>query len=565
MLELACIPKIVAVAGALCGLSTAEDGFEVARGAIEACAKGGEAALAFKEADQNLVRRALDRCRKRLQESYAKLLDSESRDDDRYRQTIESVFVSVDEVFDRCVPKAATIAALGLDPEKIARAIADAAVSMKYAEFAENGAGRRILIDLVTTAYGELRNNKHFMQAMEGANWAEAFKRFDFVEKAAERRHREDKIDAERRHREQMAKQDEILARVNQLLSKNAAQAVPDPARGLGEAIAAAEEGASAGDVRLQQALDLLKGNKIVEAEALFRTVAEEKAARIKRDSKDAAAAFRNLGAIAGLGDPKRALDAYLKAVELDPDDLDSVLWVGWIHLERGYLEDAETSFRRILSEARNDDQAYYQYWARLGLGGIREARGDLGIAKADYREAGAIADRLAKADAGNASWQRDLSVSYNKIGDVLVAQGNLPEALKSFRDGLAIRDRLAKADAGNAGWQRDLSVSYDRVGDVLVAQGHLPEALKSFRDGLAIADRLATADAGNASWQRDLSVSYAKLADAYRRASQPAKARESLAVGRDIIARLVAKFPDWSQWKQDLAWFDQQIAAFKK
>src|SRR5262249_35187611 len=60
----------------------------------------------------------------------------------------------------------------------------------------------------------------------------------------------------------------------------------------------------------------------------------------------------------------------------------------------------------------------------------------------------------------GNAGWQRDLSVSYERVGDVLVAQGNLPEALKSFRDGLAIRDRLAQADPGNAGWQRDLVVS---------------------------------------------------------------------------------------------------------
>ena len=81
----------------------------------------------------------------------------------------------------------------------------------------------------------------------------------------------------------------------------------------------------------------------------------------------------------------------------------------------------------------------------------------------------------------GNAGWQRDLSVSNNKVGDVLVAQGNLPEALKTFREGLAIRERLAAADPGNAGWQRDLSVSYDRVGDVLVAQGNLPEALKMF------------------------------------------------------------------------------------
>ncbi len=98
-----------------------------------------------------------------------------------------------------------------------------------------------------------------------------------------------------------------------------------------------------------------------------------------------------------------------------------------------------------------------------------------------------AIINRLAGADPGNAGWQRDLSVAYNKIGDVLVAQGNLPEALKSYREALAIADRLAGADPGNAGWQRDLSVSYNRIGSVLGAQGNLPEALKSYRDALAI------------------------------------------------------------------------------
>jgi hypothetical protein len=41
------------------------------------------------------------------------------------------------------------------------------------------------------------------------------------------------------------------------------------------------------------------------------------------------------------------------------------------------------------------------------------------------------------------------MSVSYEKIGDVLVVQGNLPEALKSFRDGHDIFDRLVQADPG--------------------------------------------------------------------------------------------------------------------
>ena len=88
------------------------------------------------------------------------------------------------------------------------------------------------------------------------------------------------------------------------------------------------------------------------------------------------------------------------------------------------------------------------------------------------------------------------------------VAQGNLPAALKSYRDSLAITERLAKADPGNAGWQRDLSVSYNKVGDVQEAQGDLPAALKSYQATASpSADRLAKADPGNAGWQRDLSV----------------------------------------------------------
>ena len=70
---------------------------------------------------------------------------------------------------------------------------------------------------------------------------------------------------------------------------------------------------------------------------------------------------------------------------------------------------------------------------------------------------------------------------ALDELGKILGLVGRTAEALKAFGDGLGIRDRLAKADPGNAGWQRDLSVSYDRIGDVLVAQGNLPEALKSY------------------------------------------------------------------------------------
>ena len=99
------------------------------------------------------------------------------------------------------------------------------------------------------------------------------------------------------------------------------------------------------------------------------------------------------------------------------------------------------------------------------------------------------------------------------RLADLLSDRVPLHELEPLYRLALAIFDRLAQADPGNAGWQRDLSVSYEKVGDVLVAQGNLPEALKAFRHSHDIFNRLAKADPGNAGWQGDLIVSYAKLA----------------------------------------------------
>ncbi|GLI37946.1 hypothetical protein KI811_05985 [Geobacter hydrogenophilus] len=57
-------------------------------------------------------------------------------------------------------------------------------------------------------------------------------------------------------------------------------------------------------------------------------------------------------------------------------------------------------------------------------------------------------------------------------------AQGDLPAALTSFRASLAIRERLAKADPGNAGWQRDLIVSYVKLSEATNDSSYAAKAL---------------------------------------------------------------------------------------
>jgi tetratricopeptide (TPR) repeat protein len=397
---------------------------------------------------------------------------------------------------------------------------------------------------------------------------------------------------------------------VDQLSQTNpAAAAAPETKERLTQTVTSIEQGAAT-DPRYAKALELLKAGKPAEAEPLLLAVAEDFAKR--GDAKGAAAAYRNLGAIAGLADPKRAREAYGRAVALDPDDREALYWHGWLQLLAGDLVLAERDLNRLLqaSAAAQDDRGTYRAYLRLGevfmargnlqgaheyedrafdfakrnaermpanlewqrdlagsyerVGDVQVEQGNLPAALTSYLAGLAIMDRLAKSDPGNAGWQRDLSLSYDNVGEVQQAQGNLPAALTSYQASLAIMERLAKPDSGNAGWQRDLSVSYERVGDVQVAHGNLPAALASYKAEFAIADRLAKSDPGNARLQYDLSLSYAHLAYIYLKSKQVSQAREALAAGRAVLGPLLEQHRGYPQWQKDLAWFDQQIAALK-
>jgi tetratricopeptide (TPR) repeat protein len=149
---------------------------------------------------------------------------------------------------------------------------------------------------------------------------------------------------------------------------------------------------------------------------------------------------------------------------------------------------------------------------------------------------------------------------SWIELGDILVTTGALDQAVDAYRRSLAIADRLAKADPGNAGWQRDLSVSHNKIGDVQQAQGNLPAALTSYQASHDIFDRLAKADPGNAGWQRDLALSYGRVAMVEARQGAHSDALGAFRQGRDIVARLTRQSPDNAILPKDLAWFNSQI-----
>jgi tetratricopeptide (TPR) repeat protein len=191
--------------------------------------------------------------------------------------------------------------------------------------------------------------------------------------------------------------------------------------------------------------------------------------------------------------------------------------------------------------------------WDWINLGDLYRTQGRSTEARDAYQRSMDIAERLAASDPSNAEWQRDLSVSHNKIGEILQAQGNLAEALAAYQRGMDIAERLAASDPSNAVWQRDLSVSHDRIGDILRAQGNLAEALAAYQRGIDIRVRLAANDPSNAGWQRDLYFSHNRIGDILQAQGDLAGAFATYQRDMDIAERLAASDPTNTGWQRDL------------
>ena len=80
-----------------------------------------------------------------------------------------------------------------------------------------------------------------------------------------------------------------------------------------------------------------------------------------------------------------------------------------------------------------------------------------------------------------------------------------LAAALTSYQAALAIAERLAKADPGNAGWQRDLGLSYGYVALIEMRQGVRNDALRAFQQGRDIIAQLMRQSPDNVTLHKDL------------------------------------------------------------
>ncbi|MBL8692615.1 MAG: tetratricopeptide repeat protein [Planctomycetes bacterium] len=178
--------------------------------------------------------------------------------------------------------------------------------------------------------------------------------------------------------------------------------------------------------------------------------------------------------------------------------------------------QELETRVRELREQVKKPPTEIAQAALAVALGQLADnlaERGSAGRALELTLDARELLEQLVISAPHRVDFQRDLSVSYERMGDLMLALGQGDPAKAFFEKSLLIRERLARSEPDRADFQRDLSVSYDRMGDLMRALGQGDQAKAFFEKDLQIAERLARSEPDRADFQQDLALSKIRIA----------------------------------------------------
>lgn len=123
------------------------------------------------------------------------------------------------------------------------------------------------------------------------------------------------------------------------------------------------------------------------------------------------------------------------------------------------------------------------------------------------------VASALLKAEPGDAACAVDLTNARRVLGDARVQQGDYAGAKRAYDAARAIAQQLSDHEPNRTDALRNLSVLYERLGDLHHRVGPVDEAMDFHRRRLAIARRLVAREPIRADFRLDLSVGCARVA----------------------------------------------------
>ena len=325
-----------------------------------------------------------------------------------------------------------------------------------------------------------------------------------------------------------------------------------------------------------EQGADEMDTYELANASRLLRSAGMKKEYEQLTDSSEYTSALENLAkAYADDRQHERAAELYLEYARIfkekcenggDPDQANEAVW-GNIYacdalvdmLDYTAAEVAANAALRIAEKFAEKFPEDPQMQRDLSvsyerLGDIAKARNDYSAAEGYYAKALEIDERLAEKYPDDPQIQRDLCVPYIKLGVVAEARNDYKAAERYYAKALEISERLAEKYPDDPNLQRGLSTSYERLGDIAKARNDYKAAEGYYAKALEISEKLAEKYPDDPKLQSDLSVSYQRLGVIAEAMNDYKAAEGYYAKALEISERLAEKFPEDPNLQRDLS-----------
>jgi tetratricopeptide (TPR) repeat protein len=134
-----------------------------------------------------------------------------------------------------------------------------------------------------------------------------------------------------------------------------------------------------------------------------------------------------------------------------------------------------------------------------------------------------------------SAQASRDVSVSLNKLGDLLMTRGqagDVEQAVGHYQRSLDLRETLLTSNPDSAQAMRDVSCTLDRLGDLLRTRGQagdVEQAVGHYQRSLILCEKLLTRNPDSAQAIRDVLVSELRVGMSLIQSAGPADVAQAL------------------------------------
>jgi protein O-GlcNAc transferase len=241
----------------------------------------------------------------------------------------------------------------------------------------------------------------------------------------------------------------------------------------------------------------------LADLEAKLKMRAEEHEAEGRRESKVAAEYWRHIGALAFLHNTQKALAAYEKAVELDPDAPDGWRYLGELQYRLGDMAAAERAFEALMTVGTQSGEKHAESLGYLRLGWIHMRRGNLLKAEETQLNALKLNEELAS--------QEGIARAYGNLGIIYQTRGELPKAEEMHLKALKLYEELGRKEG--------MARTYGNLGLIYRTRSELPKAEEMQLKSLELEEEL-----GN---REGMAITYSNLGTIHQTRGELPKAEE--------------------------------------